>query len=191
MPLDSPIEVESSCCESLVGLLTRASLTRSSLPRVSTPVAHIAPALRAYSGVGRPGFTPASQINQTNKLIFQSTGRSQAKLCHTTPLGSIRCKSLLAGQLRSNLGIRTEKSPSWIRSCWLSGRRIAGLSQRLMLVDMLAQIHLRSAVMTKSDVLWIVASRDAGRERMLSGVGIVESPSGLLTWAIANRTCCL
>ena len=37
MLIDPPIEVESSCCESLVGLLTRASSTRSSLPRVSYP----------------------------------------------------------------------------------------------------------------------------------------------------------
>ena len=81
MLIDPPIEVESSCCESLVGLLTRASSTRSSLPRVLTPVAFVAPALRAYSGVGRAGFTPASQINQTSKLIAQGTGRSQAKLC--------------------------------------------------------------------------------------------------------------
>ena len=80
MPIDSPIEVESSCCESLVGLLTRASSIRSSLPRVSTPVAFVAPALRAHSGVGRAGFAPASQINQTSRLIAQSTGRSQAKL---------------------------------------------------------------------------------------------------------------
>jgi len=36
MLIDPPIEVESSCCESLVGLLTRASSTRSSLPRVSS-----------------------------------------------------------------------------------------------------------------------------------------------------------
>ena len=81
MLIDPPIEVESSCCESLVGLLTRASSTRSSLPRVPTPVAFVAPALRAYSGVGRAGFAPASQINQTSKLIAQGTGRSQAKLC--------------------------------------------------------------------------------------------------------------
>src|SRR2546427_4020691 len=67
MPIDSPIEVESSC-ESLVGLLTRASSIQSSLPRVSTPVAHFAPALRAYSGVGRAGFAPASQINQTSRV---------------------------------------------------------------------------------------------------------------------------
>jgi hypothetical protein len=80
MLIDPPIEVESSCCESLAGLLTRASSTRSSLPRVLTPVAFVAPALRAYSGVGRAGFTPASQINQTGKFIFQITGRSQAKL---------------------------------------------------------------------------------------------------------------
>jgi hypothetical protein len=37
MLIDPPIEAESSRCESLVGLLTRASSTRSSLPRVSYP----------------------------------------------------------------------------------------------------------------------------------------------------------
>ena len=83
MPIDSPIEVESSCCESLVGLLTRASSSRSCLPRVSTPVAWFAPVLRAYSGVGRAGFTPASQINQTRKFIAQSNGESQAKVLPT------------------------------------------------------------------------------------------------------------
>jgi hypothetical protein len=78
--IDPPIEVESSCCESLVGLLTRASSSRSCLPRVSTPVAFFAPALRAYSGVGHAGFTPASQINQTIRFIAQRMVRSQAKL---------------------------------------------------------------------------------------------------------------
>lgn len=80
MLIDPPIEVESSCCESLVGLLTRASWSRSCLPRVSTPVACFAPALRAYSGVGHAGFAPASQVNQTSKVIAQGRGRSQAKL---------------------------------------------------------------------------------------------------------------
>jgi hypothetical protein len=78
--IDPPIEVESSCCESLVGLLTRASSSRSCLPRVSTPVAFFAPALRAYSGVGHAGFAPASQINQTRRFIAQRMVWSQAKL---------------------------------------------------------------------------------------------------------------
>jgi hypothetical protein len=80
MLIDSPIEVESSCCESLVGLLTRALSIRSCLPRVPTPVAFFAPVLRAYSGVGRAGFPPASPVNQTSRVITQSTGRSQAKI---------------------------------------------------------------------------------------------------------------
>jgi hypothetical protein len=56
MLIDSPIEADKTCCECLVGLLTRASSNPSCLPRDSAPVAWIASVLRAYSG----GAVPAS-----------------------------------------------------------------------------------------------------------------------------------
>jgi hypothetical protein len=59
-------------------LPSRSWLERES--RLSTPVASIAPALRAYSGVGRAGFSPASQINQTIQFIAQVVIGSQGKL---------------------------------------------------------------------------------------------------------------
>jgi len=78
--IDPPIEVEPGRCKSLVGLLTRALPLRSSLPRASTPVAPDAPALCAYSGVGRAGFTPASQLNQTMHLYPRRRGRVKSDL---------------------------------------------------------------------------------------------------------------
>src|SRR5215469_7049411 len=53
---------------SLVGLLTCASQNRSCLPKAFKPQWRRAPVLRAYSGGGRAGFSPASQNHQAANL---------------------------------------------------------------------------------------------------------------------------
>ena len=83
--------------------------------RLSTPVASIAPALRAYSGVGRAGFSPASQINQTMQCIAQVVIGSQGQLLPAYPGCTNGClgNTWIAG--RGRMWIRSETAASMKR----------------------------------------------------------------------------